>query len=396
MPGFPRRAPHATTITNWALKVGLFKLKNAQKQNGGWTAIADLSIQVGKNRVACILRAQQQRINEGRPLTLQDIEVVGLSVKESFAQERLLDFFSETFQKVGFPDALVIDGGADVRKAAFGVNERLGSRILLIDDITHLCGRLLKKGLSEAHDQVDAFARDAATCAARVRQTEFAHLAPPTLRHKSRFLNLSKVAQWGVMVLGLLGEVQRGRCTADESRARSFFNWLRKHSLLIDAILVTTASLNRIMHVLKHQGLTLKSALEVKIECVSMGGKTPIAQIIFRWINNYLPHFARIGSLLCTSDIIESLFSRWKSVVGYHKNAEVNRLVLMLPALCGELTQGIVNGALSSVKISDIQAWASREIGTTLRMKRIKLRRAMKSPKGRYRKTAGNPFAKRA
>lgn len=82
--------------------------------------------------------------------------------------------------------------------------------------------------------------------------------------------------------------------------------------------------------------------------------------------------------------------------MGYHRNAEVNSLVLFLPALCGKLTQEEVKRALTEVKQKDIHTWVQREIGTTLRMKRLKLRRAMGTRKRRGQKTKGNPFLKRA
>ena len=333
---------------------------------------------------------------QGRPLTLADVEVVGLCVRESFAGDVLTDVFTETFQRVGIPDALVIDGGTDIRKAAYSVNERLQTRIAIIDDITHFCGRLLKNGLAPASDLVDAFTQDSARCAAQVRQTEFAHLAPPALRHKARYLNLSKVAAWGSRILSLLNETERGRPTADQSRALGFFSWLRNHVPLIDALVTSTSSLNRVMSILKHRGLSIDTALEVKMECGSLGHKSHISIALHRWIELYLPLLSRLGTILCTTDIIESLFSRWKSVMGYHRNSEVNSLVLLLPALCGKLTQEQVTQALTEVKEGDVQAWLQREIGTTLRMRRHKLRRAMGTRKRRGQKTAGNPFLKRA
>jgi hypothetical protein len=295
--------------------------------------------------------------------------------------------------RVGFPDGIVTDGGFDIVLAVRTLNESLGTRIVHIEDISHLCARLLKKELGEDKQHLEAFSKEIAACAAGVRQTDLAYLAPPAMRTKARFMNLSKVATWASRVLGLLCEVRQGRVAAKVMRARRYFGWLRTFAPVVDKILVCTTALERVQRIVKHQGLCARSALEVKIELGTLGRASIIGKRLRAWVDRHLAIATRLGRpVLATSDIIESLFGRWKAVIGYHRSAELTTSVLLLPALCGALAPEIVQEALRSVKLADVEAWKEREIGTTLRTKRNILRLVRpKRPKG-GQKTAGNPF----
>lgn len=388
------RAPHPVTISRWACKIGLHKLKTAEKKNGGWTAIADLSIHIGDQRVFCLLRAQQARIDEGHPLTLADVEVVGLHVVSKGTAEDLRGLLVADFRRVGFPDGLVTDGGADIVCAVKSLNEVLGTRITHIEDISHLCARLLKKELKVDSDELDAFSKDLVSCAAQVRQTDLAYLSPPAMRTKARFMNLSKVANWASKVILLLSEIRAGRPTKSQTRARRYFAWVRRYDSLMDKILVVTTALDRIQRIVKHRGLDANSALEVEIELGRLGFRNPTARRLRLWVDKNLALAARIRRpVLVTSDIIESLFGRWKSVIGYHRASELTTSVLLLPALCGELSPQLVHTALRSVKVSELESWKQHKIGTTLRSKRTILRLVRKTRRRRVQKTEGNPFA---
>lgn len=391
------QTPHPGTISRWACKVGLYKLQTAQKKHGGWTAIADLSIHVGEKRVLCLLRAQQAVIDQRRALTLADVEAVGLHVLGQSNADTLRQLLVEDFQRVGFPDALVTDAGTDIVCAARGLNEALGARIAHVEDVSHLCARLLKKELGDDREELDAFSRDLASCAAQVRQTDLAYLAPPAMRHKARFMNLSKLAKWASRVITLLSEVKPGRPRPGQARARGFFAWLRNYTPMVDKILTATTTLDRIQRIVKTRGLNAASALEVKIELLRLGKQSVIAKRLRIWVDKQLALATRLGRpLLVTSDIIESLFGRWKSVIGYHRSAELTTSVLLLPALCGDLTPDLVREALRKVRIEDIDGWKAREIGTTVRSKRAILRLVRQSRNRGLQETAGNPFASSA
>jgi hypothetical protein len=387
------RAPHPSTISRWAFKVGLHKLQTAPKKHSGWTAIVDLSIHVGSKRVLCLLRAEQARIDEGRPLTLADVEVVGLHVLERNTAEELRKLLEGDLLRVGFPDGIVTDGGSDIVLAVRSLNESLGTRIVHIEDISHLCARLLRKELGEEKQQLEAFSKELGSCAAQVRQTDLAYLAPPAMRTKARFMNLSKVATWASRVLCLLAEVRQGRVASKVLRSRRLFGWLRGFAPLVDKILICTTVLERVQRIVKHQGLCARSALEIKIEIATLGRASLIAKRLRGWVDRHLAFASRLGRpVLATSDIIESLFGRWKAVIGYHRSAELTTSVLLLPALCGALTPELVQEALRTIKVADLEAWKHREIGTTLRTKRTILRLVRPQRKRGVQKTAGNPF----
>ncbi len=74
--------------------------------------------------------------------------------------------------------------------------------------------------------------------------------------------------------------------------------------------------------------------------------------------------------LLISSDIIESLFGNFKHIIERSPQADMNRTVLLIPALCGKLTDTSVTRALRQASQTDIKAWEKKHISYTVRKKR--------------------------
>ncbi|MFW5443365.1 MAG: hypothetical protein ACKE51_03525, partial [Methylococcaceae bacterium] len=76
-------------------------------------------------------------------------------------------------------------------------------------------------------------------------------------------------------------------------------------------------------------------------------------------------------SLLVSSDIIESLFGNFKHIIERSPQADMNRTVLLIPALCGKLTDSSVTQALHQASQTDIEVWEKKYIPYTVRKKRL-------------------------
>jgi hypothetical protein len=49
---------------------------------------------------------------------------------------------------------------------------------------------------------------------------------------------------------------------------------------------------------------------------------------------------------------------------------ELNKSILLIPCLCGELTQDLVAEALTTVRVQDVTTWVSENVGETMQAKR--------------------------
>ena len=82
-------------------------------------------------------------------------------------------------------------------------------------------------------------------------------------------------------------------------------------------------------------------------------------------------HFAlfqkhQISDALISSDVIECLFGKIKYLIEKSPIKDFNKLVLLLPALVGELTEESVSSAQKIIKIKNIKEWDARNIGDTI------------------------------
>ena len=75
--------------------------------------------------------------------------------------------------------------------------------------------------------------------------------------------------------------------------------------------------------------------------------------------------------LLVSSDIIESLFGKFKHIIERSPVAEINRMALVIPTLCGgRVDSEQVELAFTQVKHREISEWEEANIATTLRKQR--------------------------
>ena len=79
----PVKICHFTSVINWSLKLGLYKLKHLEPQPNDYTAVVDASIKWGGYKLLVVLRVPTHIMNgRSKALELKDVEVIGLYVKK--------------------------------------------------------------------------------------------------------------------------------------------------------------------------------------------------------------------------------------------------------------------------------------------------------------------------
>ncbi len=74
--------------------------------------------------------------------------------------------------------------------------------------------------------------------------------------------------------------------------------------------------------------------------------------------------------LLVSSDIIESLFGKYKHIIERGASAEINRNALVIPTLCGIMDSDKLADAFARVRHKEVNEWSNENVGVTLRMQR--------------------------
>ncbi len=93
------------------------------------------------------------------------------------------------------------------------------------------------------------------------------------------------------------------------------------------------------MEILKNKGLnktTYKQSYELSNE---LPRNSKVKKRLQAWLKQNIKIQKQLTSLplLVSSDIIESLFGNFKHIIERSPQADMNRTVLLIPALCGKL-----------------------------------------------------------
>ena len=111
-------------------------------------------------------------------------------------------------------------------------------------------------------------------------------------------------------------------------------------------------------------------------QCQELSEQLPqdskVRQRLVLWLQQHLIIQQKITTfpLLISSDIIESLFGKFKYVLQRSPQADMNRTVLLLPALCGNQDEETITEALHQANHADLESWENENIPYTIRKKR--------------------------
>jgi hypothetical protein len=176
---------------------------------------------------------------------------------------------------------------------------------------------------------------------------------------------------------------------ADAGRRRflEHFGWLLdyRHDLATYSELLARARLTQIH--LKHHGLNRDSGAQVAALLEQRPTPEPRVQRFSARLLDYLhAEAAKVPAgrtLLASSDVIESVFGKYKAFTERSPLREIGQRVLMIPLFLTELTQDLVRQAMETIRTADVRRWIQEHIGPSMLAKRIQAL----SPSGEDTKT---------
>ena len=100
------------------MRVGLYCLQKAQHPlDAKWVCIADFTIQIGSKKALIVLRVPLAILRQGKALTLKQVEVIGLSLSQTWNGELVNTYLLSLFERCGWPAHVVSDCGSDIKGA---------------------------------------------------------------------------------------------------------------------------------------------------------------------------------------------------------------------------------------------------------------------------------------
>lgn len=364
--------PHFTSIIIWTLQLGLFLLGNAAPISDPWIAIMDHSIDIGVKKVLVVLRVSLAALQRrGSAISLEDCECIGLRVHEKSNGDIVAEDLAEIFKKAGVPSAIIKDGGGDL---ASGVDiwktQNKQEQVEVIEDIGHIVANAIKGQYAKAK-LFKLFLAIVNRCSRQLRQTNLAFLIPPKLRSKGRYQGISTFAKWALKILELFNETTQNQ---EFKKLRISLLGLAKLKGTIIAFAQTVLISSKIMESLKQEGLNNKTYNESMALAEGFSERSPVKQKIVAWLNTHIQVQSRLGMndapLLVSSDIIESLFGKFKNIQSRGSMIDMNRSVLLIPALCGKIKQNMTDGSLEKANTRELANWDAENIPNTQNRRR--------------------------
>jgi hypothetical protein len=376
-----QRVPAWTSVQNWVLRFGLYVLRRPLPRRPDWVLILDEAVNLGTQKLLLVLAVSLQTLRERRfQLCHQDLQVVALATAEHCDGTVVKRVLADVAGRIGGIAQVVTDGGSNLKRG-IRLFQKRHPATLVTSDITHATARLLK-GLFELDPRFRAFTSRLTEVRRQTAQTEFACLAPPSPRAKSRWLNLDLYLGWAQRLQQLRATPQaRGRPSrraAQEWAARERrFAWLDGFQADLErwnACLSLVTAANRMV---KCDGLTKESPARFRAQLSQpeklRGKARQLAGKITAFLQQQAARLPDAQPWLGTSDIIESIFGKYKLFTARTALPELGKAVLVIPALTAKLDPREITAAMATVSTRDVRTWLAENIGYSLMAKRNRL-----------------------
>jgi hypothetical protein len=349
-----RERPSLWTLRLWALRLGLYELLRPKPKANDWVFIVDATIAIGPHKALVILGARLGAMErQGFNLGHQEVATLGLCVLTHCDGLRVQRELEAAARAVGVPRLVVSDAGAEVKKGV----QLFAQRYPEVDwnyDLTHRLARLLEHTLGQQSWWPD-FLRQASHCRHACQQTAWSHLQPPAPRTKARWSNLEPLVGWGLKVLAY-----GRRANPTDPKFRRLFGWLGEQAeRLAEARLLVVMS-QAVCRIIKHQGINAQQVkrCEQVIESRSQTERTrAFGEELKAFLCEQASKVKKGETLLGSSDVIESLFGKYKALVQRSPLQAITATILLVAAWTSQRTERVIRQAMETVKNSAVAAW---------------------------------------
>ena len=345
----------------------------AKERAADWIWIIDHSIQLGAEKVLCVLGVRLSAL-ESRSchLTAQDVEPIAIIPVTKSTGEVVAQQLEAEIEKTGVPRLIVGDCGPDIKKGVSLLREK-HPKISFIHDIKHKTALLLKK-LLEGDPLWATFCQKAATSKLRLMQTALAFLAPCAQRAKCRYMNLEILLRWAAWALHFLDMHQeQGRADFNKNRLIQKLGWLHDFRKQLELWKEWLEIATTVEKEVKQNGYTqhtpaiIRDALTPIVK--SKTGKKLSADLL-DFVSLQSKQVRGEERLLGSSEIIESAFGKLKHLEKTQEQSGFTILLLALAALLGPTTENVIASALSTVPTKKVKEWKDQHLPVSLQAKR--------------------------
>jgi transposase-like protein len=383
--------PYHQTVRSWLLRCGLFLLRRDVPPRDDWVWIVDCTIRIGQKKCLLILGVslEQLRAHQGA-LEHHQVVVLDLWVTAHCTGLDIEKRLKGLAQRVGVPKQIVSDHSSDLSK---GVRLFQADNPVVVDtyDVTHKLACLVKAEL-KADQRWAEFLRDCTSSLFQLQQSRGAFLTPPGPRSLERYMNVDRHTEWATRMLAVLDMPDKTLVAEllglDVQEANSFLEeklgWLRGFRQEVTRFQRFIEAVKQTEEEVKNHGLSRQTAARLWKRMPTQLRRDASLREFLMDLKGYLKEEGNKvpaeQAWLGTSDVIESLFGKYKCFLEKSPDGEVGASVLALPLLTVDLTAELVQEALLTVSAQDVRSWANDSLGPSNLAKVCTLSAAIDQP----------------
>jgi hypothetical protein len=365
--GVKQKVPSYQAVRTWMQRLGLSRMRKAAKKSD-WIWIVDQSNQIGLDKCLTILAIERSKLPPaGTPLTHKDMTMLGIYPARNWNRKNVQKIYHRLSKRYGTPVAILSDGAVELREPVESLKNK-GLKPRSIRDMKHFLANRLEAMLT-ADEQFQAFTKEINQVRSSIQQTELSHLIPPSMRQKSRFMNLEPTLKWASMALWQLEHPDSdGRKGISTDRLETKLGWLRKYKQEVGQWNELQNVVSLTLQWINAQGLShgTAEALKAELRNLPQTGVTVafIAQVL-KFIREHECKLEPGERLPMSTEILESSFALFKALEQYHARSGFTQLLLAFPCLLKPTTAKEILRAFAKTKIKDTKHWIDKHLPKT-------------------------------
>lgn len=373
------KAPSSTTIKRWTQQVGYYKLKRTKTVANDWMVLIDASIQMGDKKCILILglRSTVFKNIKDKVLKLENLELLSMRIVSSLKSEVIAEMLEETALRIGKIMAVCSDRGSDILRGI--KNFQLSNpETRHIADTAHRVSNLLEAVL-EKSARWKSFREEVTLARRKMQNSLIPGALPPSPRAKARYMNVDSLIEWAANILVLL-ENKVSEPGLDITELQKYLGWLSSYRDEVEhwnrLISIGVAA----RHVVRVEGVHIHivDSFEKAISSVKMGAREQqFADQLSEFLLNQSRGMNFGECFMGSTEVLESLFGKIKYIEREQRCFGFTSLLLAAMAAVGPLDEQTIAEAMVSVKLSDINAWSTNELGESVQSQRRKIKKAV-------------------
>lgn len=388
--GVTMNTPTRNAICGWMQRLGLDAMQQPWKPEGDWVMMVDHSAQIGSEKVMAVFGVEVSALPPvGQTLNHKDVRVLEVKPGTQWKTENMAAEYQALAERHGTPRAVLADGAVELRDGAKCLQTQDNDTIVL-RDFKHVAANILKSVVGKDPRFQEVTGKMGSTRSA-IQQTEMAHLTPPTLRNKSRFMNLAATLRWMTLIVWLLRNPDaKGRAGIAENRFQEKLGWVAEYAEEIAVWSECQEVVSRSVTFINTKYLTrgASSALRTAIGELQHAKSREVADRLVNFVSES-EQLLRVGERLpMSTEILESAFGLYKQREGQQSKSGFTSLLACLPALLRPATAEGVRSAFARVSAKDVKAWSKKHFPSTVTSRRQSAYAEQK--RATRRATAGN------